>query len=277
MRKVSLGIVLLTLALTVPILAMAEVSVNIDISLPPLIEFSAPPELIVLPGTYVYVAPDVNEDIFFYGGWWWRPWEGHWYRSRNYGSGWSSYRSVPSFYREIPSGWRDDYREHRWQGRQWNHQQLPYQQVQRNWKGWQDNRHWEKQQTWGVQGLQSQPRTPQPSREMQSRPSRSPSREFNQERSPQRGTPDRGQVEQRERKTTPPPSQNIQSQKSQPQSREARGHVEQQERRTAPQRSQEVRSPQPQQPSREAKPKQSQQHGKQDGGGEDDKDKHERK
>ena len=65
MRKVFLGTLLLTLALTVPIPALAEVSVNIGISLPPLIEFSAPPELIVLPGTYVYVAPDVDEDIYF--------------------------------------------------------------------------------------------------------------------------------------------------------------------------------------------------------------------
>src|SRR5665647_619486 len=147
MRKVFLGTLLLALALTVPIPAKADVSVNVGISLPPRIEFSAAPELIVLPGTYVYVAPDVNEDIFFYGGWWWRLWEDHWYRSRSYSSGWVYYRNVPSFYRGIPSGWRDDYREHRWQGRQWNHQQIPYQQVQRNWKGWQDNRHWEKQQT----------------------------------------------------------------------------------------------------------------------------------
>lgn len=266
MKKVFLGTVLLALALTVPIPAMAELSVNIDVSLPPAIEFSAPPELIVLPGTYVYVAPDVNEDIFFYGGWWWRPWEGHWYRSRNYGSGWSYYRDVPSFYRGIPSGWRDDYREHRWQGRQWNHHQLPYQQVQRNWKGWQDNRHWEKQQTWGVQGLQSQPR-----------PSRSPAREVNQERSPQRRTPDRGHVEQRERSTTPQRSQEMQSQQAQPQSREARGHVEQREKRTSPQHSREMQSQQPPPQSREAKPKRSQQHGKPDGGGEDDKDKHEKK
>ena len=235
MKKLLLGTVLLALALTVSMPAKAEISVNIGISLPPLIEFSSPPELIVLPGTYVYVAPDVNEDIYFYGGWWWRPWEGHWYRSRSYSSGWSYYRNVPSFYVGI-SGWRDNYREHQWQGRQWNHQQLPSQQVQRNWRGWQDNRHWEKQQTWGVQGLQTQPR-----------PSRSPqAREVNQERSPQRGTPDRGNVEQRERRTSPQRSQEMQSQQSQPQ-------------------------------SREAKPNRSQQHGKQDGGGEDDKDKHERK
>lgn len=219
MKKLLLGTVLLACALTVPMPAKAEISVNIGISLPPLIEFSAPPELIVLPGTYVYVAPDVNEDIYFYGGWWWRPWEGHWYRSRNYGSGWSYYRSVPTFYREIPSGWRDDYRDHRWQGRPWNHQQLPSRQVQRNWKGWKDNRHWEKQQTWGVQGLQPQ-----------TRPSRSPqAREVAPQPSPQHGTPDRGQVEQRERKSrSPQQSHELQSQQSRPQAREAKAKRSQQ-------------------------------------------------
>ncbi len=213
MKKLLLGTVLLAFALTVPMPAKAEISVNIGISLPPLIEFPAPPELIVLPGTYVYVAPDVNEDIYFYGGWWWRPWEGHWYRSRNYGSGWSYYRSVPTFYREIPSGWRDDYRAHSWQGRPWNHQQLPSQQVQRNWKGWKDNRHWEKQQTWGVQGLRPQ-----------TRQSRSPqAREVGPQRSTQHGTPDRGQVEQRERKSrSPQQSHELQSQQSRPQAREAK-------------------------------------------------------
>ena len=156
MKKLLFGTLFLALVLVFPIPTMAGVDVNVSIGLPlpPLIVFAAPPELIVLPETNVYVVPDVDVDIFFYNGWWWRPWEGRWYRSRNYSSGWGHYRNVPSFYPGIPSGWRNDYRDHRWRGNQWNHQRIPHQQVQRNWKGWENSRHWEKQQTWGVQGLQ---------------------------------------------------------------------------------------------------------------------------
>ena len=144
-----------------------RVDVNVSIGLPPPIMFAAPPALIVLPETYVYVVPDVDVDIFFYNGWWWRPWEGRWYRSRHYDSGWARYGSVPSFYRGIPSGWRNDYRDHRWGERQWDYQPIPHEQVQRNWSTWEKSRHWEKQNTWGVQGLQPRTRSPQPSRVVQ--------------------------------------------------------------------------------------------------------------
>lgn len=168
MKKPILGILLLGLLLTAPIPTTAEVFVDVNISLPPPMGFSNPPEMIVLPGTYVYVVPDVREDIFFYGGWWWRPWEGKWYRSRHYDSGWSSYRNVPSFYRRIPVGWRDNYQQRQWQGRQWDHRRIPYEDVHRNWSGWEKNRYWEKQKTWGVQGYK-QPEPPrQPSREVRS-------------------------------------------------------------------------------------------------------------
>jgi hypothetical protein len=146
---------------------MAGVEVNVSIGLPPPIVFSAPPEMIVLPETYVYVVPDVDVDIFFYNGWWWRPWEGRWYRSRDYNAGWVYYQRVPSFYRSIPSSWRNDYRDHRWRGHQWNAQRIPHQQIQQNWRGWQQSRHWEKQQTWGVQGLKPRTREQQPSRAVQ--------------------------------------------------------------------------------------------------------------
>jgi hypothetical protein len=167
MKKLFFGTVLLALIIVVPFPTMARVAVNVSISLPPPIVFAAPPALIVLPETYVYVVPDVDVDIFFYNGWWWRPWEGRWYRSRHYDSGWARYGSVPSFYRGIPSGWRNDYRERRWGGRQWDYQPIPHEQVQRNWGTWEKSRHWEKQNTWGVQGLQPRSRSSQPPRVVQ--------------------------------------------------------------------------------------------------------------
>jgi hypothetical protein len=162
MKKLVLGTILLALALVWPASTTARAEVRVSISLPPII-FSAPPALIVLPETYVYAVPDVDVDIFFYNGWWWRPWEGRWYRSRNYNSGWDHYGRVPSFYQQIPPGWRDGYREGRWKGHPWNHKRIPHRQVQRNWKGWERNKHWEKQNTWGVRGLKPQKRSQKPS------------------------------------------------------------------------------------------------------------------
>ena len=153
MKKLLFGTIPLTLLLVFPIPTMAGVDVGISISLPPPILFVAPPALVVIPETYVYVVPDLDEDIFFYNGWWWRPWEDRWYRSRKHNSGWGHYRSVPSFYGGIPPGWRNDYRDHHWKGHQWNYQRIPHQQVQKNWRDWEKSGYWERHNNWGVQGL----------------------------------------------------------------------------------------------------------------------------
>ena len=153
MKKLILKALFLTFVVFAPVSAMAEVNVHINIPLPPLIIFPAPPEMVVIPETDVYAVPDVQEDIFFYSGWWWRPWEGRWYRSHYYDRGWAYYNSVPSFYRNFRPGWRNDYRNHRWRGHQWDYQRIPHRELQRNWQGWQRDRHWEKQNNWGVRGL----------------------------------------------------------------------------------------------------------------------------
>jgi hypothetical protein len=182
MKKLLFRTILLALLFLFPVPTMAGVDVGVSISLPPLIVFSAPPAMVVIPETYVYVVPDTDVEIFFYDGWWWRPWEGRWYRSRHYDSGWGYYQRVPSFYGRIPRSWRNDYREHRWGGRPWNHQPIPHQQVERNWSSWKKNKHWEKQQTWGVQGLK--PRSQQPSKAVQPKTQAKPqSREVQPQRS----------------------------------------------------------------------------------------------
>jgi hypothetical protein len=213
MKKVFFRILFLALVIVVSIPTMAKADVSVSISLPPLIEFAAPPEMVVIPGSYVYVVPDADVDIFFYDGWWWRPWEGRWYRSRNYRSGWSYYRNVPSFYKGIPSGWRNDYREHRWQGHPWNYQRIPHQQVQRNWRNWEKSRHWEKQNSWGVQGLK--PR----------KDSRQQNSKVRQQQ--QRVQPQHREVQQQKREV---------QQQSQPQSREAAKPQRSQSRNGKPER-----------------------------------------
>ena len=169
MKKLLCGTILLALVHVFPIPTMARVDEGRSICLPPPIVFAAPPELVVIPETNVYAVPDADVSIFFYNGWWWRPSEERWYRSRNHNSGWDYYRNVPSFYRGIPSSWRNDYRDHRWRGHQWKYQRIPHQQVQRNWRNWGKSRYWEKQNTWGVQGLQSRTNSPQQNREVRPR------------------------------------------------------------------------------------------------------------
>ena len=164
MRKLLLGILFLVVVLVLPLPTMARVDIGVNISLPLPIVFVAPPQLIVLPETNVYVVPDVEEEIFFYNGWWWRPWEGRWYRSQNFSSGWIYYREVPSFYRQIPLDWRNYYREHRWKENQWDYQPIPHQQVQQSWRGWEKSRYWERHKTWGVHGLHPRMRSQQPPR-----------------------------------------------------------------------------------------------------------------
>ncbi len=114
--------------------------------------------MIVMPDTNdVYVAPDIDVDLFFWNGWWWRLWEGRWYRSHYYNRGWGYYNNVPSFYFDVDPGWRGYYRDHNWYGHRWNYERIPYQRLQQNWKSWQNDRHWERQGTWGVQSYQPRP------------------------------------------------------------------------------------------------------------------------
>jgi len=160
MKKLIFKTLLLTIFVCMPASAMAGVSVHIDIPLPPPIIFPAPPQLVVIPDTDVYAVPDVQEDVFFYAGWWWRPWNNHWYRSRYYDRGWAYYPNAPRFHRNIPPGWRNNYTNHTWQGYRWEPQQRPHRDIQRNWNTWQRDRYWQKQ-GYGVQGMKKDRPAPQ--------------------------------------------------------------------------------------------------------------------
>lgn len=131
---------------------------------PPPVEFYNSPELVVIPETYVYAVPDATVDIFFYDGWWWRPWNGRWYQSRHYKSGWRHHRGVPNFYRTIPGNWRSEYRNRRWRGHEWNHKRIPYKHVERNWRQWENKKHWEREHHWGVKDFKPNRRHDQPDR-----------------------------------------------------------------------------------------------------------------
>jgi hypothetical protein len=160
MKKLVFGAIFFLIVSFFPVLTMAAVDISIGISLPPLIVFHAPPNVIVLPDTDdVYVVPEIDIDIFFWNGWWWRPWEGRWYRSHYYDRGWVYYNAVPSFYFDVDPGWRRYYINRNWYGHPWKYERIPNQRLQKNWKTWNDNRHWEREKTWGIRNYQ--PRTQQ--------------------------------------------------------------------------------------------------------------------
>jgi len=129
----------------------AGVSVNIGVNLPPY-RFAAPPNVVVIPGTYVYMVPDIDVDILFFQGYWWRPYEGHWYRSRNYKGSWRYVepRRIPIGLRELPH----DYRHRLSPG----YQRVPHRDLQRNWKKWEKERYWDRHGDQGHGGQRYQGR-----------------------------------------------------------------------------------------------------------------------
>jgi len=126
------GTLLLALFL-LPGIGIAQVSVHV--SLPPLV-ISAPPVVAVIPGTYVYFAPDVQAEIFFYGGYWYRPYEGGWYRATSYNGPWGYVNQVPGPLYHLPPNYRS------MSGYSYRH--IPYNDVHANWRGWERGKYWEK-------------------------------------------------------------------------------------------------------------------------------------
>jgi hypothetical protein len=266
MKKIFFGALLLGLSIGIPMPSMARVDVGISINLP-LIVFSGPPEVVVLPGTDIYVDPDLDEDLYFFDGWWWRSWDGRWYRSLEYSSGWEYYESVPSFYIWIPSsGWRDSYRSHRWEGNEWNYQRIPHQQLQQNWNTWEKNRYWEKQNSWGVKGYKPKTRSQQPSQSVKPQSQTKPqSQEITK---PQQSRPQSETVKPQSKEITKPQNSRSKSgevqQQSQPQP-QVKEATKPQQSQSKSKKVQQQSRPQDQNATQESKPQDE----KSKGGGRD--------
>ena len=97
----------------------------------------APPDLYVIPGTYVYYVADADTDTFFYQGYWYRPHGGRWYRAPEYNGPWTFIiiNQVPPVLRNIPPTYR---RVSPPTGR------LSYSDVRNNWRTWERDRHWDR-------------------------------------------------------------------------------------------------------------------------------------
>ena len=221
MKRLFLGTLVLALVIAVPFPTRAGVDVNVSIALPPIV-FAAPPDVIVIPDSGdVYVVPDIDAELFFWDGWWWRPWEGRWYRSHYYNRGWGYYSNVPSFYFDIDPGWRGYYRDHNWNGHRWNYERISHQRLHQNWKGWKNDRHWERQGTWGIESYQPRPQKQRQELRQQRQQQYQQRPEVRKQRQPK--------VQQQKQQ----PREKVQRQQkhSQPQGKPERGEEEKQDRR----------------------------------------------
>ncbi len=115
--------------------ASAGVNLNVNIGTPPPVVVAQPPDLAVIPGTYVYVAPDVSANMVFYQDNWYRQHGSGWFVSLSYNGPWKAVSAppaalvhLPQNYGTVPPG----------------HQRMPYGQVKENWRAWERDRHWDR-------------------------------------------------------------------------------------------------------------------------------------
>ena len=147
MKKIKIGLALIgaifiTLTWSVdPSSAGVNVHVGIGIPLPPPLVIPVPPPVVPIPRTSVYFPPTIDVEILFFGGYWYRPYQDHWFRARSYNGPWvfvESHRvphaviSLPPDYRHIPPGYRH----------------IPYGQFKKNWGRWDRERYWDRDHDW---------------------------------------------------------------------------------------------------------------------------------
>ncbi len=105
----------------------AGIDFNINIGLPSTIMISTEPEIVLIPGTNTYIIPDIDVDIIFHNGSWYRPHKGYWYRANSYNGPWINLvrARIPVALLELPP----DYR-HILPG----HARIPYGQLKKTWR-----------------------------------------------------------------------------------------------------------------------------------------------
>jgi hypothetical protein len=138
MPKVKLAATLAVIGAFLAAPAFAEMNVNIGIGIPigpaPVVVYQAAPEVVVIPGSPVYYAPGLNVDVFFYGGYWWAPNGGLWFRANTYNGPWTGIRKPPVYITNMPR----DYRQ-----RVVRERRIPYGHLKKHWRDRERNRRWE--------------------------------------------------------------------------------------------------------------------------------------
>jgi len=133
----EVAVLLLAASILMPIEASAKISVVIR---PPAIVIDSAPFVAVIPGTYVYFAPDIEADILFYQGHWYRPYSGRWYWAKSYNGPWVhiQHNRVPKPLLSLPGDYRHGV----------IHDRIQYDHLHKNWKNWERDRHWHKHYGW---------------------------------------------------------------------------------------------------------------------------------
>ncbi len=114
------------------------ISVGINIPLPALV-FHEPPPVVPIPGSYVYYVPEIDVDILFHRGYWYRPHQGHWYRANSYNRRWVYVPTarVPRAVIALPH----DYRRHAPV-----HRKVSHGEVKRKWRQWEKEKYWDREE-----------------------------------------------------------------------------------------------------------------------------------
>ncbi len=100
-----------------------NVNVNIGVPGPPPVVVAAPPQLMVVPGSRVYYAPDLSVDFFSYGGRYYTVHDGGWFVARSYHGPWTfvAVERVPRPVRVLPVAYYRVPPDHWKHGRGWRH------------------------------------------------------------------------------------------------------------------------------------------------------------
>ena len=137
-RVIVVVVAIFTYLFSVPATGDAEVYLNIGFNFPlPVYTIPAPPSVVVIPGTYVYYVPDAPVEIFFYQGYWYRPYRNYWYRAAFYNGPWVtiSPSRIPNTLVNVHPGYR---------GINPYYRPIPYVQLKNNWRHWERERYWDR-------------------------------------------------------------------------------------------------------------------------------------
>lgn len=119
--------------------AEGQVGMSTRVSSPFL--FPTPPQVVVIPGTYVYLVPDFDMSILFYRGHWYCPQGRHWYRAALYNGPWArippghvpnALLRLPPNFRRVPA----------------KRSRISHRELQANWGEWERKKHWHKDEDW---------------------------------------------------------------------------------------------------------------------------------
>lgn len=133
MRKLLISLAVAVMAAGI---SLADVDVNVNVGLP-VIAVGPDPVMAVIPGTYVYFVVDLDGDLFFYQGYWWRVHQGRWHRAGAPGGPWKFYRKAPHPLLNLPPGWRN---------LPPGHARLKHAEVKKNWRQWEKEKRWDRKE-----------------------------------------------------------------------------------------------------------------------------------